>query len=774
LPAATVRSPKHVELLPSNKYIGNKRLIGARYSDALILSELVRISKEECIMAKARENGVEAPGFLAIVGIAGLIGLVMGLLLGVWDSVTVVDKRTFSPWIVYTLREMLSLSLYASAIYALIGCLVMGVIGVVTAGIIRIGGYRVNKAQLAGVFICTSVLMIAATFIGYHSMSGNIIDIIETVIVCVLSGMGLAALSIYALNMGIRKEKLIALSISLLVSIVVLLLGGLWINWGQLYNKALTDTVPVLADIGLLLVVSILGVGLYILSVSILHRYNTRRLQKAGGTLLIFMLAAFVAISFTGPYGFDSKAGASQGSDSVDSEGMPNILWIVMDTVRVDGLSCYGYHRNTTPNIDEIADEGILYENAIAQSGWTLPSHASMFTGTVPSKHGTDWEHSWLDDSFETIAEVLSSHGYQTFEYTNNRLVGPLTNLKQGFNTWVVRNMGINDPDMWSRSVELPDFLMISRARQYVENEILLMDDGAQRTNEVVTKWIADAHQREAPFFLFINYMEAHFPYHPPEEYAAPYMPEGASFSEQMGTNNQANRYLAERGSVDLSINRALYDGEISYLDYRMGQLFEYLRELDILDNTVLIITSDHGELFGEHQLVGHMFSVHDQLIHVPLIIRYPGLAEAGLRVEEQVQLIDIFPTILDIVDINWSGKEQLQGQSLVRDWQQTESTFAIAELAVSHGGLKGILGQGFGVDASKYARRLKTIRTKEYKYIWASDGRDELYNIREDPGELNNLIELEPEKAAELKALLKEWLNSFETYRPGEAKQIR
>ncbi len=186
-------------------------------------------------MAKARENGIEAPGFQAVVGIAGLIGLVMGLLLGVWDSVTVVDDRS-KPSNVITLGEMLSLSLYASAIYALIGCLVMGVIGVVTAGIIRIGRYSVNKAQLAGVFICTSVLMIAATFIGYHSMSRRIFDIIETVIVCVLSGVGLAALSIYALKMQIRKEKLIALSISLLVSIVVLLLVGLWMNWGQLHN----------------------------------------------------------------------------------------------------------------------------------------------------------------------------------------------------------------------------------------------------------------------------------------------------------------------------------------------------------------------------------------------------------------------------------------------------------------------------------------------------------------------------------------------------------
>jgi len=201
------------------------------------------------------------------------------------------------------------------------------------------------------------------------------------------------------------------------------------------------------------------------------------------------------------------------------------------------------------------------------------------------------------------------------------------------------------------------------------------------------------------------------------------------------------------------------------------------LRELEILDNTLLIITSDHGEEFGEHGLVGHELCIYDTLLHVPLIIRYPGLVEAGLRVEEQVQLTDLFPTILDIVGINWNGEEQLQGQSLVRDGQQPEHAFAIAEYELHYQALSLLKGTGFAqlfTDVNKWARRLKTIRTEEYKYIWASDGRDELYNIREDPGELNNLIQVEPEKAAELKALLKEWLNSFETYRPEEAVQIR
>jgi len=734
------------------------------------LKRIFQIPKEKGVtMAIAKESVVELPGFKATIGIAVLIGFVGGLLFGIWDSVTVIFNT--APWAVYTLPEMLSLSLYSAAIFALIGCLVMMAIGVISAGIIRIGRYSVNKALLTGVFICVAVLLMVSAIITVPSVTGDIIDIIEVMVICTLSGLGLASLMIYALNKRMRKEELIALSISSLVCVIVLLLVGLWINMGVYHNKELYELVPVLADIGLLLVVRIFGLGLYRLVVWIFQRHPTRGIKQAGGILLIFMLAAFVAVSFTGPYGFDNKAVAITAGDSVNSEGMPNILWIVMDTVRADHLSSYGYQHNTTPNIDKIADEGILYENAISTAPWTLPSHASMFTGTFPSKHGTDWEHTFLHGDLKTIAEVLSGHGYETLQYSNNEWVSSRSGLQQGFDNHVLTIHGAIKPSA------LPDYLMIGRAKLYIENEMLLMDDGAQKTNEVVMNWIADAHQAEAPFFAFINYMEAHSPYHPPEEYAAPYLGEDVDFEEAMKTPYGFWGYMA--GKVEISdrtfeIQRALYDGEISYLDFRIGQLLDYLRDLNILDNTLLIITSDHGELFGEHQLASHQLCIYDTLLHVPLIIRYPGLAEAGLRVEEQVQLTDLFPTILDIAGINWSGEEQLQGQSLVKDMKQPGSEFAIAEYALSYPSLTAIGWGGWGSDVNKYARRLKTIRTEEFKYIWASDGMDELYNIREDPEELNNLIEVEPEKAVELKALLKQWLNSFETHRPDEAEKLR
>ncbi len=662
-------------------------------------------------MAAAEEKTTDMLGFKAVIGIAGLVGLIGGLLLGVWDSVSVITH--YAPPV--ALREMLFLCLYSMALYAVIGCLGMVAIGVAAAGLIHIGKYRVKKSQLTGIFIGLFVLLAVSALLAENIMSGNAFDVVESTVICILSGVGLGGLSVYILDKGIGKEKLI-----------------------------------------------------------------TGRIRKAGLILLAIMVPAFITISFIGPFSFENsqEAGAPEASllSPEELKGKPNILWIVMDTVRADHLSCYGYHRNTTPNIDRIASEGILFESCIAEAPWTPPSHASMFTGMFPSKHGTDRVHQWLDDDFQTIAEVLRLYGYKTLAYSNNPIASPILNLGQGFDVFETTNFGrmlavgvLPDP-------ELADFLMVNVAKYHFQG-VIPMDEGAQKTNEVVKRWIADAHQAETPFLVFINYMEAHIPYSPPKPYVTPYLSEDIDLAEAMSVNQEVIPYLAgqvQMGAKDFEILRALYDGEISYLDFRMGQLFDYLSQLKILDNTVLIITSDHGENFGEHQLMDHCLCVYDTLLHVPLIIRYPPLFEAGLQVEEQVQLTDIFPTILDIIGIDWNGKEQIQGHSLLEDGDKAESTFAISEYAVWPSVLEGVRDTNPQLDLSKYSRWLRSVRTEEFKYIWSSDGRDELYNIRHDPGELNNLIETHPEKARELRALLHEWLNSFEPYGSRTAQQLR
>ena len=721
----------------------------------------------------SKEKDTERIGFKAVIGIATLTGLIGGLLFGVWDSITVIIGDAPRP---VPFSDIFFLALYSASIYALIGCLGMAAVGIASSGVLSIGRYRVNKSRLAGIFIGVFVLFAVFLLLAYNAMFGPIIGIVEIMVICLLSGVGFAGLIVYVLDKRVSNEKLIAAFICLLVSLLVLVYAGLWANVSLLSEEAFFKPMSLLTNVALLVLVSLLAVGLYILSLSILSRYNPQRIRQAGYILLGVMVCAFITISFIGPFSFERtpEAGASAARENgtlVNSDGLkgkPNILWIVMDTVRADHLSCYGYHRNTTPNIDRIAGEGILFENAISAAPWTLPSHASMFTGMFPSKHGTDTEHLWLEGNFQSIAEVLRAHGYSTFGYSNNPYVSHRNNLSQGFDSFEMTPYG-KVPE----NSELADLLKVNIVKPEVQN-ILLMDDGASRTNEVVKRWIADAHQAETPFFVFINYMEAHRPYHPPEAYAMPYLGKDVSFAKAMSVNQIPSDYITgqvEMSDGDFDILCALYDGEISYLDFRMGQLFDYLRELEILDDTVLIITSDHGENFGEHHLMGHLLCIYDTLLHVPLVIRYPAFFEAGLRIGEQAQLTDIFPTILDIVAID-RDSEAIQGYSLLKGREGGES-FAIAEYAIGYLWFDKLKNANPEFDISIYARRLKTVRTEEFKYIWASDGRDELYNIQRDPGELNNLIETYDEKSQELKALLKEWLNSFELYRPEAAQQV-
>ena len=727
------------------------------------------------IVATGKEKANEILGYRSVIGLAGVVGLIGGILLGVWDCITVIVDRGIS---FSALRVILSLFLYSVAIYAVIGCLGMAVIGAVSGILIRTGKYSVNRLQLARVFIGVFILLAVSVLLSENIIFGNIIDITESTVISILSGVGLAGLIMYALayalNMRIRKEKLIALCISLFVSILVLLYGGMLVNLSLLPRETFYQPISLLTNIGLLIVVCLMAVGLYVLSLSILQRCNPGGIRRTGYVLLTIILCAFVAISFIGPF----SAKASQKPPIVasgDLKGKPNILWIVMDTVRADHLSCYGYYRNTTPNIDKIASEGTLYENAISTAPWTTPSHASMLTGMFPSKHGVDAEWARLEGDFQTIAEVLRLNSYKTFGYSNNQYFSPKQNLSQGFSTFVTTPHGLLEAGS-----ELADYLKVSDFKRKIYNHLLMNegDEGTKRTNKVVKRWIADAHQARTPFFLFINYMEPHHPYHPPRDYVMPYSKEeGVSYKEAMSVSSNGWDYMAGKLEItdeDFDIILARYDGEYSYLDFKMGQLFDYLRELNIMDNTVLIITSDHGENFGEHHLMSHTLCVYDTLIHVPLIIRYPKSFEAGLRVNEQVQLTDIFPTILDIVGINWDGEEELQGYSLLRDREKRPLKFAIAEFAFSFNPCQIMLNRNSKFDISSYVRRLKTVRTDEYKYIWASDGQDELYNIRLDPAELENIIEAEPGKAEELKALLIEWLNSFEPYRPEAAKKVR
>jgi len=434
-----------------------------------------------------------------------------------------------------------------------------------------------------------------------------------------------------------------------------------------------------------------------------------------------------------------------------------NILWIVIDALRFDHLSCYGHNRRTTPHIDNLAEEGILFERAYSTACWSLPSHASMFTGLYPSKHGADDEHHYLTNRYATLAEVLKNAGYQTALFNNNPWVGPDFGLARGFGFVQSDIIRDRNPRRFFRRV-------IQKAKKILTNT----NTGAAVMTKYALKWFDEyVKTQESPFFTFIHYNEPHRPYRFNRILRRKFK-DGISAWQASRINQDHDAYIAGAARMterDFFGLKTIYDSEIYHADDYIGQLFVYLKERGILDDTIVIVTADHGENFGEHSLMDHKLCLYETLIHVPLIIRYPKEFAPGTRSQSLVQHVDLFPTLLDILDIEAPDvRKELQGYSLVEK-HGNQRSFIIAENSYPN----LIDTKKYPTfDTARHNRRLKVVRNAQHnKYIWASDGKHELYNLEKDPAELDNLIDQSADLAIALQETLDKWLATFQVYEP-------
>ena len=437
------------------------------------------------------------------------------------------------------------------------------------------------------------------------------------------------------------------------------------------------------------------------------------------------------------------------------SKNRPNIILMVTDATRPDHLSCYGHHRMTTPHIDQIAAEGVLYEQAISPAAWTLPSHASMFTGLHVSQHGTHFKHQYLDPRFLTVAEMLRQQGYRTAGLSAS-WVSEAFGLHRGFETFQSVKRLIEG----LRHIFKQEILLEKVLRRIIEKYRSL----SHRTNRLSKQWLTKQINDESPFFLFLLYTDPHLPYRFREPYASRYL--GKLKAQAKRVNQDPHKYMAGRAEMseeDFEILRLFYDVQLSSLDDIVGEFLGFLQHKGILDNTLLVFTSDHGENIGDHGLMAHQYCVYDSLIHVPLIIRYPPLLPAGQRVYGQVQTSEIFTTIMSILGIEKEDvPNDVRGRSLVpTEVASNPLPFTIAEYLAPN--MRRMLRLWPDGDYSRYDRQLRALRQDDYKYIWLSDGQHELYDLKADPEELHNLIDSEPEKAQELETRLEEWLASLE-----------
>ncbi|WP_290811363.1 sulfatase, partial [Halovivax sp.] len=312
----------------------------------------------------------------------------------------------------------------------------------------------------------------------------------------------------------------------------------------------------------------------------------------------------------------------------------PNVLFVVMDTARAE----YAYDPEVMPNLARIASEGTTFANAFANGPWTVPSHASMFTGQYTTDHDTHAGTKRFDPDVPTLAEALGDAGYRTACFSNNTWLSPEFGYDRGFDEfvagWELLEGGADlltiraESDSTSgrlravfreRGVASACETLVNAA--YAKFVRKRYDDGAFLTNLRLRRWLSDAHRRDEPFFAFVNYLEPHLPYEPPGRDWRRFLPSGVAPSDAAGVNQNAHRFItgnAEMTERDFAALEALYKGELAYLDRRIGRLYETLEASGALEETLLIIAGDHGENLGDHGLMDHQYNLYDTVLRVP------------------------------------------------------------------------------------------------------------------------------------------------------------
>ena len=337
-----------------------------------------------------------------------------------------------------------------------------------------------------------------------------------------------------------------------------------------------------------------------------------------------------------------------------------NVLLVVLDTVRKDHLMPYGYDRETTPELNAFAEEATVFDNAVAPAPWTLPVHASMFTGQYPTEHGADQESPYLDD-VATLASVLSEGGYQTACYSSNAWITPYTNLTQGFDRQdsffkAIPGNALSGPlgRVW-RAINDSDRLRsiasrLVRAGAKVHARFASSEGSDSKTPSVIDRTQSFIEDTDDDWFAFVNLMDAHLPYYPPEEYRKQLAPDvdPAAVCQNSKEFNSGARDIDDE---EWEAIRKLYDAELAHMDAELGRLFDWLRETGRWEETTVVVCADHGELLGEHNLYGHEFALYDELINVPLLVDHPSL-EADRR-DDLVELLDLYHTILNATGVD-------------------------------------------------------------------------------------------------------------------------
>jgi len=564
-----------------------------------------------------------------------------------------------------------------------------------------------------------------------------------------LFGLGVAGTIRYLRGSG---NRLLRNAVLVAGVVLVVVLGALFIRMAGRTELGLWEIAGHLATI------AAATAGFFVIF-ALLSRYE----QRLGRGRFLGRFAVFATVLVAGHMAFLHLFSWDRVFDALPAgtadSGQPNILLLTVDTLRADHVGAYGY-KAITPNIDRLAASGTLFENAVAASGWTRPSFGSILTSTYPSQHGGfvvndpakgGINETWADMLYNgkiredslMLAEILRQQGYVTIALQSNWQAGSAQNFDQGFDLFLYD--ALFQIPLWDRTLLgtygswLPYLFNLPRRLPFYNtppnaDEVYLVYQELLR------------HGIPEPFFLWINLMDPHSPYLDREQ--------GVPVQEAAVTK----AYDSWETEIPDEVLREAYDTEVRYTDYYIGRMIDALDNDGKLDHTVLAFLSDHGEDFGDHhepvELGGgyevygrhHGHSMYQELLHVPLILRYPPAVPEGRRIASRVCMIDLLPSLLELAGIDAAATGgQFEGESFVGNLSGT------AEPA----GMRTCFSE-----RTFYGLEEKAVQDADSKLILrVNEQRQELYDIKADSHEQDNLIDSQADEASRLRALLDGWM---------------
>lgn len=451
--------------------------------------------------------------------------------------------------------------------------------------------------------------------------------------------------------------------------------------------------------------------------------------QVLTGRVLLSLVA--VLLAFAVPV---LSTAAADVSDAA-AEKPPNIIILVVDTLRQDHLGCYGYFRDTTPQIDSLAEAGVRFAQAVTVMPHTLPTHISLFTSRYPAEHGVMMNGEVYDGRYTTLAEILANDGYATAAFVGAHPLHSKFGIGKGFQTY-------HDFDHWKTSAD------------HVTRESL--------------DWL-ETHAG-TPFFLWLNFYDPHVPYSPPERLREKFAADNAlkEWAGGRGTSSFENwadvfdrttitHIRTPPGQLAFFKNLSLYDAEVAFADEAVGQVISALDDKSLLDRSLVVLLSDHGEGLGDHDFWFHGLHLYEEQVLIPLVFRFPGAEYAGRVVESQTSILDVMPTILDFLDLE--EPDGVRGDSLMnlmtKERRKRPTHHAFSESRVYPP--KKPRGPAHWTKVRRHS-----VRTPRWKLVRTTEGEEILYDLNADPEELADISASNRKQTRRLGRALTRWLASI------------